>query len=78
MTGEKFFRWVRPPGGDGDGACAEMARTGDVIGRIADDDELRGLEIKMKMATDALLRDGRKIAAVVRVIAECAWKLEEV
>src|SRR5215212_6434751 len=45
---------VAAAGGDGDGARAEVAGAGDVVGRVADDDELFGFEVNPEVPADAL------------------------
>ena len=63
--------------GDGDGARAEVAGAGDVVGRVADDDELVGVEVSVQVTADALASDRREVASVVREFAECAGQTEE-
>ena len=41
---------VRAAAGDGDCARAEVARRSDVVGRVADDDELRGREFEAELS----------------------------
>ncbi len=69
---EKFFGRLRATCCNGYGARPEMAGAGDVVRRVSDDDELRGLEINLQLTVDALLRDGGQIAAVVAHVAERA------
>lgn len=45
LVREQVFGTVHAPGGDGDGACSVVTCAGDVVGRVADDDELRGLQV---------------------------------
>ena len=77
MACQEIIRTVQPPGRDGDGARSEMARAGDVIRSIADDDKLRRAKVKIEMAIDALGGEGRKITAIMRIIAERARQLKE-
>ncbi len=57
---------------DADDARADVARAGDVVGRVADDDELVRLKPEAEVAADAFAREARQVAAVVRVVAEGA------
>src|SRR5258708_15096130 len=50
---------------------------GDVVGCVADDDELFGREIELQVFADALSGERRKIAAVVRLVSEGAGQREE-
>src|ERR1044072_2130361 len=59
---EEFVRGVAAPRGDGDGARAEVSGAGDVVGRVADDDELFGVEVAAQLTADALARDGGQVA----------------
>ncbi len=56
---------IHAPGGDGDGARAEVSGAGDVVGRVADDDELRGTQIEIEMPVDARGSERGQLAAVV-------------
>jgi hypothetical protein len=64
-------------GCDSDGACAEVSGAGDVVGCVADDDELRGRERELEMRVEARGGEGGKVASVVRVFAERAGEREE-
>ena len=72
-----FFVGVETPSADGDGASAEMTCAVDVVGRVADDDELFGGEIELQMFPNAIGGERRKIATVVRLVTKRAGKREK-
>lgn len=45
---------------------AEMSRAGDVVGRVADDDELLRLKSRAEMVIDSLRGQGRQVATIKR------------
>src|SRR5215204_553834 len=57
VVGKQVGGRVAAPRRDGDGARAEVAGAGDVVGRVADDDELFRGEVAAQVAADALARD---------------------
>ena len=65
LVSEKFFGRVKTSGADRDRACSKMPRTVNVIGRVADDDELLGGEVELKMFADTFSGLRGQIAAVV-------------
>ncbi len=75
---EKFVGVVIATCRDGDGARAEVFGAGDVVGRVADDDELCGREFEIESAIDARGSQSGKVAAVVRIVAERARELKEI
>src|SRR5713226_176653 len=68
---------MNPAGGYGDDARAEMPGAGDVVGRIADDDELSGLKLSAEMFVDTLRGDRRQIAPLERLVAKRAGQREK-
>ena len=59
-------------GSDRDGFRAEMSGTSDVVRRVAQDYELRGLEFVVESLADVSRRDCGQIFAAVRFFAERA------
>src|SRR3712207_8603936 len=49
---------------------SEVARAGDVVGRVADDDELLGAEFEVELASDSARGESGQVAAVVRLRSE--------
>src|SRR5215211_3936527 len=58
LVAEEVGGRVAAPRRDGDGARAEVAGAGDVVGRVADDDELPRVEVLTQVPAEALARDG--------------------
>ena len=64
-------------GRDPNNSRAEMAGTGDVVGCVANDDELLGLKLRIQGIIDSFRGKLGEIASIERFIAECARQREE-
>src|SRR5712671_1136609 len=64
-------------GGHGQDPRAEVPRTGDVVGRVANHDELLGLKVRSQVLVDSLRCDGRQVAAIERLVSKGTRQLKE-
>ncbi|MEJ7616702.1 MAG: hypothetical protein WKF30_06970 [Pyrinomonadaceae bacterium] len=71
---EQQFCGESAAGGDGDHARAEVAGARDIVRRVADDNELLRREPRSRLLADALGRKTRKLAAIMRFVAEGAGR----
>src|SRR5713226_10109216 len=73
----QFFGRMNTAGSDRQDARAEVPGTGDVVGGVADHDELFGFKLLAEMLVDSLRGDRRQIAPVKRFVAKGAGQLKE-
>ena len=70
LARENIFAAVEAAGADGKGTSAEVFRAFDVVGCVADDDELFRRKIELQVFANAIGGQRGKHAAIVRLVAE--------
>jgi hypothetical protein len=74
---QKVLRAVEPTRSNRDCTRAKVTGTGNVVGGVADDDELVWPEIKVQVTPDSLRGEQRQIAAIMRLVAKRSGYVEE-